>query len=302
MQSVLDKIDAKILTILGRDSRSSYNSIGSLVDLTSKSVKARVKNMVSNRIIEKFVVRVNPAAFGYRTTTVVIKTSNAITKDEVIQRVRQFGDLEFHAYQMGRIVAAALVTKEPLDTGTVKALGDCIKPAAVDSTAVSYVPVSADLSETDLRITKCLLQSGARTEISEIAKDLGISEKTATRRLDRMKEERIMDFTLQCDPASMIGYVQFCIIMFVTKSHFRSVFERMYLEFHENILYRPSVIDPEDRLIFVLFGENVFKVDSVLARVDSFEGVKMTDAFIITKLQYYDDWLIREIDERLPVN
>jgi DNA-binding Lrp family transcriptional regulator len=154
-------------------------------------------------------------------------------------------------------------------------------------------------SETDLRIIKCPLQSGARIEISEIAKELGISEKTATRRLDRMKEERLLDFTLQCDPAAMIGYVQFCIIMFVAKSHYRSVYERMYSEFQESILYRPSVIDPDDRLIFVLFGENAVKVDSVLAKIDSFEGVKTADAFIVTKLQYYDDWIIREIDKRL---
>ncbi|HWS20432.1 MAG TPA: hypothetical protein VN239_07060 [Nitrososphaera sp.] len=73
----------------------------------------------------------------------------------------------------------------------------------------------------------------------------------------------------------------------------------MYSEFQENILYCPSVIDPDDRLTFVLFAENVFKVDSVLAKVDSFEGVKSADAYIVTKLQYYDDWAIKEVDKRL---
>jgi hypothetical protein len=40
-------------------------------------------------------------------------------------------------------------------------------------------------------------------------------------------------------------------------------------------------------------------VDSVLAKVDSFEGVKSADVYIITKLEYHDDWIIREIDDRL---
>jgi hypothetical protein len=52
-------------------------------------------------------------------------------------------------------------------------------------------------------------------------------------------------------------------------------------------------------LTFILFGENVFTADSVLAKVDSFEGVKMADIYILTKIQYYQDWIIREIDERL---
>ena len=90
---ILDKIDLTILSTLARDCRTSYNSIGSQISLTSKSVKARVKNMVHSGVIEKFLVRVNPAAFGYRTALVLVKTNNGITKDDVIQRVKQFGDL-----------------------------------------------------------------------------------------------------------------------------------------------------------------------------------------------------------------
>jgi hypothetical protein len=97
----------------------------------------------------------------------------------------------------------------------------------------------------------------------------------------------------------MIGYVQFAIPIITVKSHYRSVYERMYSEFQENILYSPSVIDPNNRLTFILFGENVFTVDSVLAKVNSFEGVKRADVYILTNIQYYHDWIIREIDERL---
>jgi hypothetical protein len=52
--------------------------------------------------------------------------------------------------------------------------------------------------------------------------------------------------------------------------------------FQENILYVPSVIDPNDWLLFVLFGKNVFTVDLVLTKVDSFEGVKSADAWTST--------------------
>lgn len=94
-------------------------------------------------------------------------------------------------------------------------------------------------------------------------------------------------------------YIQFAIPITVAKSHYRSILERMYSEFQANILYTPSVIEPEDRLTFVLFGENVFTVDSVMARVNSFEGVKSADVYILTKWKYYDDWIMKEIDKRL---
>jgi DNA-binding Lrp family transcriptional regulator len=297
---ILDKNDLNILPTLARDCRTSYSSIGSQIGLTSKSVKARVKKMVRSGVIEKFVVRVNPAAFGYRTAIVLIKTSNGITKDDVIQRVKEFGDLAYHVHHMGRTSVAALIVKKPLDNNVIQSLNERLKPATTINIAVTELSVaSTDLSETDLRIIKCLLLLGARVEVSDIAKEVGISEKTTTRRLNRVKECRLLDFSLQCSPAAMIGYIQFVIPITVAKSHYHNVRERMYSEFQANILYSPSIIQPKDQLTFVLFGENVFVIDYVLARVNSFAGVKSADVYILTKWQYYDDWIMKEINNRL---
>ena len=114
-----------------------------------------------------------------------------------------------------------------------------------------------------------------------------------------MKEANILDFSIQCSPSVMIGYIQFAIPIITTKFHRRSVLERMYSEFQANILYSPSVIDSEDRLTFVLFSENVFTIDSVLDKVSSFEGVKSADVYILTKWQYHDDWIMKEISNRI---
>ena len=298
---ILDKNDLTILPTLARDCRTSYSSIGSQIGLTAKSVKARVKKMVGSGVIEKFVVRVNPAAFGYRTALVLVKTSHGITKGDAIKRVKEFGDLAYQVHHMGSTSVAALIIKKPLDDNTIQSLNERLKPATVINIAVTELSVSAstDLSETDLRIIKCLLLSGARIEISDIAKEVGISEKTTTRRLNRMKESRFLDFSLQCSPAAMVGYIQFVIPISVAKSHYHEVLERMYSEFQANILYSPSVIEPEDRLAFVLFGENVFVVDHVLARVNSFAGVNSADSYVLIKWQYYDDWIMKEINNRL---
>jgi len=296
---ILDKNDLTILPTLARDCRTSYGSIGSQIGLTAKSVKARVKKMVGSGVIEKFVVRVNPVAFGYRTAIVLIRTSSGITKDDVIQRVKEFGDLAYHVHHMGRTSVAALIIKKPLDEKITQSLNDRLKPATVVRISVAELSASTDLSETDLRIIKCLLLSGARIEICDIAKEVGISEKTTTRRLNRIKEMRLLDFSLRCGPTAMIGYIQFAIPITVAKSHYHNVREHMYSEFQANILYSPTLIEPEDQLTFVLFGENVFVVDYVLARVNSFAGVKNSDAYILTKLQYYDNWIMKEINKRL---
>ncbi len=297
---VLDKTDLTILSTLARNSRSSYNIIGSEVDLTSKSVKARVKRMIHQKVIEKFVVRVNPAAFGFKVAIVLVRTGNGINKDDVIKRVKQLGDIAYYVYHMGRTCVAALIIKKPLDDLFIQTLNRRLMPASVVSIiALESRVESIVISETDLRIIKCLLLTGARTEIADIAREVGISEKTTTRRLTRMKDANILDFSIQCSPPVMIGYIQFAIPIITTRFHRQSVLEQMYSKFQANILYSPSVIDSEDRLTFVLFAENVFTVDSILTRVSSFEGVKSADVYILTKWQYHDDWIVKEINKRI---
>lgn len=228
---ILDKIDLNILATLAGDCRTSYHSIGSQIGITSKSIKSRVKNMMQSGIIEKFIVIVNPTAFGYRTAHVLVSRNDGITKEDVIDRIKQFGDLVFHVHHMGRTSMAAVIIKEPWDDKIVQSLNDSLKPAIIKEILVFELSVSMHLSETDLRIIKCLLLSGARIEISEIAKQLRISEKTTTRRLDRMKDGRLLEFSLECNPASMVGYVQFVILINVERSYYRNVYERMYSNF-----------------------------------------------------------------------
>ena len=89
----------------------------------------------------------------------------------------------------------------------------------------------------------------------------------------------------------MVGYIQFAILISVEKWHYRDVYDHIYREFQESILYRPTITDPDDRLVFILFAENVFRIDFILAKVDSIEGVKNADIYILTKLQYHNDCL-----------
>lgn len=99
---VLDKTDLVILSTLARNSRSSYSSIGMEVGLTSKSVKARVKKMMYYGVIERCVVRVNPAVFGFKVALILMRTSNGITKDEVIKRIEQISDIACQCASYGK--------------------------------------------------------------------------------------------------------------------------------------------------------------------------------------------------------
>src|SRR5215208_3542603 len=80
---------------------------------------------------------------GYRTALVLVKTSHGITKDDVIQSVKEFGDLAYHVHHMGSTSVAALIIKEPLDEKIIQSLNERLKPATVVSISVTELSVAA---------------------------------------------------------------------------------------------------------------------------------------------------------------
>jgi DNA-binding Lrp family transcriptional regulator len=61
----LDEINLKIIKLLSGDCRIPFRNIASIIGITPNAVKTRVTKMISKKIIQKFIVRVNPVIFGY---------------------------------------------------------------------------------------------------------------------------------------------------------------------------------------------------------------------------------------------
>ena len=66
----LDNIDLQIIRLLARDSRTPYRSIAADVGITQGAAKERINKMLSNGIIQTFVVLINPIIFGWRSRDV----------------------------------------------------------------------------------------------------------------------------------------------------------------------------------------------------------------------------------------
>src|ERR1700689_4353103 len=67
----LDEIDARIVTALIRDARTSYAVIGDEVGLSAPAVKRRVDRLRSSGAITGFSARVDPSALGWTTEAYV---------------------------------------------------------------------------------------------------------------------------------------------------------------------------------------------------------------------------------------
>ena len=96
----------------------------------------------------------------------------------------------------------------------------------------------------------------------------------------------------------LVGYIEFAVVIDIDKSLFQSILERIYYEMQQYLLFILNM-NQNEFIFAVLSCTNIPTVDSILERIESYEGVTQIEPYITTKLIYYQDWLQREIDKGL---
>ena len=115
-----------------------------------------------------------------------------------------------------------------------------------------------------------------------------------------MRENHILEFSILTNPSStqLIGYIEFAVVINIEISNHQDIIERIYREMQEYLLIIPDSYQKE--VIFaVFFCANIPIVNLILKSLESYDGVNRVEVFITTNLQYYQEWLKREIDRRI---
>jgi DNA-binding Lrp family transcriptional regulator len=257
--------------------------------------------MISSGIIKEFVMRVNPSLFGYeKEFSLTIRNINRkIKEDNIIDKLKLFGEILVFAKQLGGSCICILAVKEE-SKEKIKIIDDILKPAIIEKTIFeNYNVPTMKIHNSDLKIIKCLL-SNPRMQIENISKETSLSTKTVTRWFEKMKENHIVQFTIMRDMSSiqLIGYIEFALLINVNNYLYQSVLEKIYQEMAEYILFIPNIY--RNNIIFaVFFCANIPMLDLIVTRLQTYNGVEKIELFITTKLSFYQDWLKKEIDKRL---
>ena len=311
----LDNIDLQIVRLLARNSRTSYMDIASAVGISTNATKVRINKMVSNRLIQTFGVLINPIIFGYDKECIIwVKNINKTIKEQdLFKKVSLLGDIFIYAKQLEGAAALFVLFVGPRAEDKLEILSDLLKPAIVESVVGAYMPVTMKINNSDLEIMKRLL-SDARMRVEDIAKETSLSPKTVTRRLEKMRENHILQFTIETDLTSMqlTGFIQLHVLIDVDASYHQNIVQRMYNEMQEYILHPPDDLvqypinysisnkKEKDYVVASLCCANISTANLILRRLESYEGVNKVEPITITsESRVYRDWLKSEIDKRI---
>jgi DNA-binding Lrp family transcriptional regulator len=254
----IDTIDLHIMRLLSANCRAPYRNIASTVGISTNAAKTRVKKMLAKGVIQKFIVVVNAAIFGYEKECILIlRNVDKINREQegqeegyIFNQLNLLGDVRYYVKQLGGGAIFSVLLR-PGAEDKIKLMNNLLKPAIVEYRFIMINPPSINVSITDLKIMKCL-SSNARMEIADIAKEASISPRTAIKRIEKMQQHHIIDFHIIRDMSSMnlSGYIEFLLMVDVNKSAYGEIIESMYSEMQEYLI---SIPISGNELIIALF-------------------------------------------------
>jgi DNA-binding Lrp family transcriptional regulator len=136
--------------------------------------------------------------------------------------------------------------------------------------------------------------------IHDVAKEVSIWSKTTKTRLEKLRENHVIEFSILTNLSSIqqTGYIEFAALINVDTYHYQRIVERIYEELEDYLFYIPNSYQKE--FIFaVFFCANISTVNSILTKLESYDGVKEVRDFIGTGRVYYQDCLKKEVDKKL---
>ena len=296
---ILDKIDIDILRVLIRDSRSSYRQIALSIGLSTNAAKTRVLRLISSGVIRQFFTTVNVTAFGYsKLCYLFIRNSKSI--EETLSRIKLLGQLVLEVEGIGGISLIAVAISKNNEE-KIELLTEALKPALIQNIFVGQSsPLKLKLRNTDFRILRCLL-TDTRMEISEIARQISVSSKTAGDRLAKLRENRLVIFNVATDPLKMKGYIRCGMLVRLVNEASQKTLRLVQGVLENQFIIALPMIHQADVMSFQLVVNSIFELDPALKKVESLAGVKSAEVFVPQKGMVHQDWMIREIDERVKL-
>ena len=218
---MIDNVNRRIIAALKNDGRYSYAGLAKNMGINAATVAKRIDKMLREDVISIRAV-LNPFKLGYSAHALITLDINLTKVDQVCAHFVNNPNISLVVTTFGRfdvILLADYPTWEMLQDYITKELPKVEGINKVDAFPVIenkkiYNPLfkydsntskPASIDETDQTIIEELERNG-RSNYAELARRLGISLATVSRRVARLKEEDIIKISAIRNP-SKLGYL-----------------------------------------------------------------------------------------------
>ena len=256
--------------------------------------------MQSSGVIDSFTVRVNPLVLGYSKSCILVLRINSKAADEthIRRSLSLLGDILNTGHVLGNILTFKLAVKKEAEEKLDLLIDVIGQDLLIQNQTVVFENVREQPTYIDFKIIRCLLDN-PRMEILDIAEKISMSSKTVARRLEKMIENNVLDFTIQCNFTAIRGYIVSVVSANIEKGSYGKVLERSYAGITDSFCVYSPMLSQQDVIYWIFFSKDVFALDSVIKTIESYPGVRKVDVLIPISIVFHKEVIIKELEKKL---
>jgi Lrp/AsnC family leucine-responsive transcriptional regulator len=286
----MDPIDLQIAKLLLINCRITYRDIGQTLELSVNAVYKRVQNMIETGVIRAFTAKpsllglkaVNVLIFGQCKGTNINDISNELGKHESIFFVGNAGGnflyIDGYLREMSELNDyAAFVSK----FANFNEFTTCIKE-------LPYRINPEVLTKTDYQILR-VLGNDAKRSIADLADDIGISAKTIRKRIKRMKEYNLVEFSINFAPQTEGTIVSQFHVYLDKEIDYEDEYERINKKYQDNILYLQRFTNIPNLLMITALTKSNKEAANLYSSLQN-ENFEIIEYHIIYNGFFFETW------------
>ena len=233
----MDEIDFIILKKLMENSRVTYRELADIIDMSVSSTHKRIKKLIDDEIIEAFTTRPSAIALKYL-SVLIFGTSNAKSLDAVSKELGQHENIYAVAIATGKILYISGFLRDITglrDYSAYVSRTANISEPTIGILNIPYTSLPESLTTIDYKILKTLNRD-SRKPVTDIADDVGLSAKTVRKRLDRMIENNLVEFTIERSLKAEHNLITGFHISLNEGTSIDSTIQNIYGKYNQNVI------------------------------------------------------------------
>ncbi|MBD3195508.1 MAG: AsnC family transcriptional regulator [Candidatus Lokiarchaeota archaeon] len=231
----MDGKDLQIAKLLLKNCRTTYREISEELDLSVNAIYKRVQNMIDEGLIKSFTAK--PSLIALNGIEILIYgRTKSLGLEKLSKNLGNHESTYFIGIAAGNMIYINGYLRNISELHEYSTFVNKIGKLQTSTTCIRKLPyriTSETLTSLDYEILK-VLNNNARRSVSDFADEVGVSAKTARKRIKKMEMYNLVDFSINFAPQMLTS--QFHISLNPDKDYFKE-FQRLNKTYTDNILY-----------------------------------------------------------------
>ena len=287
----MDDLDISILKTLTANSRMSDHSIAKRLQVTTNTVKNRIRKLREEGVLLGFETHLSATFFNATHCWLATELYDTEPEEKIIKELGEIERVSFIMPTTEKVMFIAMDFFNSTDLdNTIQQMSKKKGITGIQTYIYSSHPHQRkiDISPLDWKIIKSI-RFNSRQSPSEIAGECGVSTRTVNRRLRRLHNGGAVHHTIALDPMASKGTIVYGIFAEYDARFPRDKVVRSIASSVKN-LFNHFIMVNSPTIMMIFFGKRFSDIHDTENATKAMEGVKSIKTYFCTKVYYFRDW------------